>query len=430
MLEGGGTAPLVIKSSTASGTVTAPPSKSYTHRAMVLGALTKARFSLKAPLVSDDTKATLDALQAMGADVDVQQSYIRLHLDELKPTKDTIDARNSGTTMRLMTGVASLLDSPTTLTGDSSLVKRPMGPLVDALTQLGASCSYIGDPGRPPLTIKGPILGDRAVIRGDVSSQFLSSLLISCTQKEGDTRLDVEGRMTSRPYVDITLEMLRRFGGAATETPSGFEVPGAQSLSRETYAVPGDYSSAAFLLAAGTLTGGRVTVRQLDEESPQGDMAIVDHLIRFGGSVSRTKHAVTAGAGELKGTQIDVRDTPDLFPVLAVIGSLAEGKTVLSGGENLRAKESDRIAVTTRFLQDMGARILPTEDGCEIIGVPRLSGARVDTEGDHRILMAATIAALVSTTETVIDDHESHKVSYPGFIRDLHQLGCRVEVRK
>jgi 3-phosphoshikimate 1-carboxyvinyltransferase len=420
----------MVRSSTASGTVTAPPSKSYTHRAMVLGALTGSRFSLKSPLMSDDTKATLEALQCMGAEVDVQQAYVRIRLEELKPATATIDARNSGTTMRLLTGIASLLDSPTTLTGDSSLVRRPMGPLVDALTQLGASCMYIGQPGRPPLTIKGPITGDTAEVKGDVSSQFVSSLLISCTQKREGTRLEVSGRMTSRPYVDITLEMLDRFGGVATENASGFDIPGGQTLSRDTYAVPGDYSSAAFMLAAGTLTGGRVTVRQLDEQSPQGDRAIVDHLARFGATVSRTKHAVTASGGKLKGAKIDVRDTPDLFPVLAVIGSLSEGKTTITGGENLRAKESDRIMATTRFLQDMGARILPTDDGCEIIGVPRLNGARVETEGDHRILMAATVAALVSTTETVIQDDESYRISYPGFVRDLHQLGCRVEVRK
>lgn len=430
MFEGGDTTPLVIRPSTASGTVTAPPSKSYTHRAMVLGALTRSRFSLKSPLMSDDTKATLEALQSMGAEVDVQQTYVRIRLEELKSATGTIDARNSGTTMRLLTGVAALLDSPTTLTGDSSLVRRPMGPLVDALTQLGASCKYIGQPGRPPLTIKGPITKDEAAIKGDVSSQFISSLLISCTQKQDVTRLDVKGRMTSRPYVDITLEMLDRFGGVVTETPSGFDIPGGQTLSRDTYAVPGDYSSAAFMLAAGALTGGRVTVRQLDERSPQGDRAIVDDLAKFGAIVSRTKHAVTASGCKLKGAKIDVKDTPDLFPILAVIGSLSEGKTTLTGGENLRAKESDRIAATTRFLQDMGARILPTEDGCEIIGVPRLSGARVETEGDHRILMAATVAALVSTTETVIQDDESYRISYPGFVRDLHQLGCRVEVRK
>lgn len=419
-----------MRLSTASGTVTAPPSKSHTHRAMVLGALTGSRFSLKNPLMSDDTKATLEALQRMGAEVDTHPNYLRLHLEELKAPTEPIDARNSGTTIRFLTGLASLLPATTTLTGDASLVRRPMGPLMDALTQLGASCVYIGQPGRPPLRIKGPIAKESADVKGDVSSQFISSLLIACTQKEGGTKLTVKGSITSRPYVDITLDMLDRFGAQVKESPSGFEIPGRQFLERESYAVPGDFSSAAFVLAAGAITGGRVAVRQLDEKSPQGDKAILELLERFGASVSQQPHTATVSGGTLKGIEVDVRAIPDLFPILAVVGAVSEGKTVLKGGENLRAKESNRIASTTQFLQDMGARILPKDDGCEIRGVPRLNGAKVDTQGDHRILMAATIAALVSTTETVIQDDESFKISYPGFVRDLHQLGCRVEVRK
>jgi 3-phosphoshikimate 1-carboxyvinyltransferase len=410
--------------------VTAPPSKSYTHRAMVLGALTRSRFTLKNPLLSDDTKATLEALAALGTEVDFRTGQVRLDCQEITSPRGVIDARNSGTTIRLMSGVASLLDSPVTLTGDSSLVKRPMAPLVDALRELGADCTYIGQHGRPPLRIRGPITGTKAEIDGGVSSQFISSLLIACTQKADGTELRMKGAITSRPYVDITLEMLEQFGARVEESPSGFMVPGGDRLRKETYTVPGDYSSAAFLLAAGAITGGAVTVRRLDAETAQGDRAILGHLGQFGARVSRTAHTVTVSGARLVGTEIDVGDTPDLFPVLAVVGAVSEGRTVLRGGVNLKEKESDRIATTTKFLQDMGARIRPKEDGCEIIGVQKLTGAEVDTHGDHRILMAATVAALVSGTETVINDEESFKVSYPGFVRDLHQLGCRVEVRK
>jgi 3-phosphoshikimate 1-carboxyvinyltransferase len=420
----------VIRSSTARGTVTAPPSKSYTHRAIVLGALTHDRFTLRNPLVSDDTKATLEAMSAVGADVGASTGHIKIHCERLKPPKRVIDARNSGTTMRLMSGIASLLDAPVTLTGDSSLVRRPMAPLVDALVQLGATCEYIGQPGRPPLKVQGPITEPRAEIEGGVSSQFVSSLLIACTQKRTSTDLKVNGEITSRPYVDITLEMLRHFGADVDESGAGFSVNGGQHLKRDSYTIPGDYSSAAFLLAAAAITDGSVTVRKLDPDTAQGDRMIIEHLRTFGAKVSSTPRAVTVSGGRLKGTEIDVGNTPDLFPVLAVLGSVAEGKTVLRGGENLRAKESDRIATTTKFLQDMGARIRPREDGCEVIGVTKLTGTRVETHGDHRILMAATVAALVSGTETVIEDDESFRVSYPGFVRDLHQLGCRVEVRK
>lgn len=397
---------------------------------MVLGALTHGPFVLKRPLMSEDTKATLDALHLMGASIGGDSSAVKINCDELAQAAATIDAKNSGTTMRLMTGIASLLPSTTTLTGDESLVKRPMSPLVDALGQLGAKVSYIGQPGRPPVKVTGPIKGPATDIAGGVSSQFISSLLIACTQKVDDTLIRIGGEIVSRPYIDITLDALRAFGGDARESREGFSVKGGQRLDGDDYTVPGDYSSAAFALAAGAMTSGDVTVKNLDSGSPQGDKAIVRHLKDFGADVRVTSDSVRASAGRLEGLEIDVRDTPDLFPVLAVLGAVAEGTTVLKGGVNLRYKESDRIATTTAFLRAMGARVRPTEDGCEISGGAKLHGADVDTHGDHRILMAAALAGLVSSSGTRIADDSSYKVSYPEFLRDMHQLGCRLEVRR
>ncbi len=410
--------------------MTAPPSKSCTHRAMVLGALTHSSFTLHNPLMAEDTVATLDALHAFGTEIRSSSTGLKIHCEELRPAYGVIDARNSGTTMRLIAGLASLLSSTTTLTGDESLIRRPMGPLADALVQLGATCAYLGKKGNPPLAITGPIDESSAEISGDISSQFISSLLIACTQKKGDTTLHIKGKQRSRPYVDITLSMLREFGADLDEADRAFTIPGAQHLEKESYNVPGDFSSASFPLVAAALTGGDVTVRNLDNESPQGDKAIIEHLKSFGAKVTVSRNSVRVTGGRLVGAQIDVRHTPDLFPILAVLGSVAEGRTVLTGGETLRAKESDRIATTTTFLEEMGSSIVATGDGCEIEGVDKLHGATVQTFGDHRILMAAAVAGLVSTTETRIDDNESFKVSYPGFLRDMHQLGCRLVVKK
>lgn len=380
--------------------------------------------------MSEDTKSTLDALYALGTEFRSNATGVLIHCEHLRGVPGILDAKNSGTTMRLIAGIASLLPSTTTLTGDESLVRRPMAPLIDALVQLGAKCSYLAKPGRPPLTVTGPITKSSTQVPGDISSQFVSSLLIACSQKEGDTRIHLKSPLRSRPYVDITLQMLKDFGGAVDEGPSGFKVRGGQKLERDSYTVPGDYSSASFPLAAAAITGGDVTIRNLDVRSPQGDRTMIDHLRSFGARVVVTDDAVRVTGNHLTGTEIDVRHTPDLFPILAVIGSIAEGKTVLKGGENLKEKESDRIATTTEFLKNMGASIVPKSDGCEIVGVERLHGTTVRTEGDHRILMAAAVAALVSTSELRIEDHESYKVSYPGFLRDMHQLGCRLEVRK
>ena len=419
-----------MKSSIAKGTITAPPSKSYTHRAMVLGALTHSDVNLVNPLISADTKATLAALRSMGSEIRTTSRGITVFCETLVPPRTVLDAKNSGTTIRLMTGIASLLSRPTTLTGDESLVRRPMGPLVDALRELGAEAKYLGKIGAPPLSIRGPITGSRAEIRGDVSSQFVSSLLIACLGKEGDTEIHLEGKMRSRPYVNITLSMISDFEGQVTERPGVFHVPGSQKLSRDSYTVPGDYSSSAFPLAAGAITGGEVTVRNLEGGSPQGDKAIIEYLRAFGAKVTVDSDSVKVTGGRLEGTEIDVTNTPDLFPILAVVGTVADGMTVLKGGENLRAKESDRIATTTDFLQRMGARIRPKPDGCEIEGVDRLHGAEIETKGDHRILMAAAVAGLVASSETRMADSESYAVSYPGFITDMHQLGCRLAVTK
>jgi 3-phosphoshikimate 1-carboxyvinyltransferase len=382
--------------------------------------------------MSDDTKATLDALYAFGTEFRSVSSGIAIHCEQLRKAAGVIDAHNSGTTIRLMTGIASLLPSETTLTGDESLVRRPMGPLVDALKELGAKTTYLGKPGCPPLKILGPLDGNKAEIRADVSSQFVSSLLIACTQKSGDTEIHLKGALRSRPYVGITLELLKDFGASVEERAATYHIHGDQRLVRESYTVPGDYSSAAFPFAAAAITGGDVTVKNLARESPQGDRAIIDILSHFGASVTVRENAVrvTAEPANLEGSDINVRDTPDLFPVAAVVGAVAHGRTVIAGGENLRQKESDRIATTTAFLRRMGADISPTDDGCVINGGTRLHGAEVETEGDHRVFMAAAIAGLVANTDTTIHDSESFKVSYPGFLRDMHQLGCRMKVRK
>jgi len=397
---------------------------------MVLGALTHDRFTLRNPLLSEDTEATLDALFALGADIRGNAHGVRIHSEELRPAPGVIDARNSGTTIRLIAGIASLLPAKTTLTGDASLVRRPMAPLVDALVQLGARCSYLGSLGCPPVAIHGPITGPRADVPGGVSSQFVSSLLIACTQKHGPTEIAVSGELRSRPYVDITLEMLREFGADVEEAGGGFVIPGEQTLSKDSFTVPGDYSSASFPLAAAAVTGGDVTVKGLARDSPQGDRAIVQHLSDFGARVTVATDSVRVVGDRLHGVDIDVRHTPDLFPILAVLGAVAEGRTVLKGGESLKDKESDRIATTTQFLREMGARITPRPDGCEIEGGETLHGARVETHGDHRILMAASVAALAASSETAIADNSSYRVSYPGFVRDMHQLGCRLEVRR
>ncbi|MDD1757011.1 MAG: 3-phosphoshikimate 1-carboxyvinyltransferase, partial [Methanomassiliicoccales archaeon] len=409
---------LVVRPSEASGTVAASPSKSYSHRALVLGLLADGRSQLRDVLLSGDTLATLRAAEMLGARAEVKGSNVTMHGGKLVCPEDVIDAENSGTTLRIMAGVASLLPCTTVLTGDASVRKRPMQPLIDALTELGVQCHSTRGNGMAPLVVRGPNRGQRCSIRGDVSSQFISSLLISSALKEVDTEIALSTPLKSKPYVEITMGMMRGFGAEVEMTKSGFLVPGRQRYSPQTYKVPGDYSSAAFPLVAGALTAG-VAVTGLDPEDRQGDKVMIDILEGFGAEVRRGSTSIRASVGELEGCTVDLEDAPDLFPIVAVLGSQAEGTTEIVNAEHVRLKESDRIRSTTDFLRVMGADVRETKDGCVIKGPCALKGGVVDSLDDHRILMAAAVAAMVAKGTTSITNGECYRISYPRFLEDM-----------
>jgi len=350
---------------------------------------------------------------------DIQVSSSPLH----SPGKP-IDARNSGTTLRLLTGVAALLRGTTTLTGDSSLRKRPMGPLLETLNTLGARCRALGADGRPPVEIEGTLRGGSATIPGDVSSQFLSSLLIVCPLAAKPSEIRVLPPLRSEPYVEMTRAMMDAFGVDVRAEGDILRVPGGQTYEPVDVEVPGDFSSAAFPLVAAAITDGDVTVSGLELSGPQGDRKVIDLLHAFGADVESQADRVRVRGGRLVGRTVDVGDTPDLFPVLAVLGSQADGETRFVNGGHLRLKESDRIKTTVSMLRVLGAPVQPTQDGCVVRGPSRLHGGFVDSQGDHRILMAAAVAGLVTHEAIDISDPWSFRVSYPSFLDDFRALGA------
>ncbi len=416
---------LEISRSAARGVVRAPPSKSYTHRAIILAGLARGESVIKRPLLSGDTLATLHGMEAFGAMTQREGDDLVLRGGTLRPPSGEIDCGNSGTTLRLLAGVASLLPSTVTLTGDASLQQRPMKPLLAALGELGVSAASARKDGTAPLIIRGPNKGRWAHIKGDVSSQFISSLLISSALKDLDTEIVITTPLLSKPYIDITMDIMARFGVRSWETKDGYHVPGGQTYRPLTMAIPGDYSSAAYPLAAGALTG-KVTVSGLDPEDRQGDRRAEDILAGLGAKITRKGDRVTAEAAPLVGCNIDLRDNPDLFPILAVLATQAEGVSRLHGAGHLRHKESDRIRATVTFLKAMGADIEERDDGCEVRGPTPLRGRSVDTFGDHRIMMAEAVAALVADGTTVISESESAAISYPSFVKDLRALGASI----
>lgn len=418
---------LVVRPSEVSGTVPASPSKSYSHRAMIFALLADGRSNLRNVLLSGDTLATQRAIQMFGARLEVKGDNVTVDGGKLVCPEDVVNADNSGTTIRIMAGVASLLSCTTVLTGDASVRRRPMRPLIEALNELGVQCQSTRDNGLAPLIVRGPNKGPECHIKGDVSSQFISSLLISSPLKEVDTEVALTTPLKSRPYVEITMGMMRTFGAKVEMSKRGFTIPGRQRYIPQGYKVPGDYSSAAFPLVAGALTGG-VSVAGLDPEDRQGDKAILDILERFGAVVKRGGSGVKVLPGHLHGINVDLADAPDLFPITAVLASQAKGVTEIINAEHVRLKESDRIRSTMDFLKAMGANLQERPDGCLIKGPCRLKGAEVDSLEDHRILMAAAVAGLIAEGETVISHGDCYRISYPDFVDDMVELGADMEM--
>lgn len=418
---------LRVYPSTVRGRIRAPPSKSYTHRALVVASLCNGPVVVKDPLISDDTKATINAVRAFGSTVEAKGSSVIVH-GALKRPETAIDASKSGTTLRLMTGIAGLIDGTTTLTGDESLRKRPMGPLLSAMESIGARTK--SSDGYPPVEIRGKMKGGKASIRGDVSSQFVSSLMIAGSQTEKGVEVEIEGSIVSRPYLDITSAVLDQFGIKSECGREVVRVAGGQRPRAKEYTVPGDFSSAAFMLSAGAVAaqGSKVVVTNLNDRV-QADARIIEILRSFGAKVLiRGPDIEVERDGELSGAEIDLKDAPDLFPILCIVAAKAHGTSVLRGAGHLRFKESDRIDAMHRLLDAVGVPSEPLEDGMEIQGTGWIRGGTIQHFEDHRIAMAGAIAGLASEDGVVVPDAEVCSKSYPDFIEDLKSMGARVEV--
>ncbi len=415
---------MAFKGGRVRGVISPPPSKSHTHRAFFLASMADGTSGITNALLSADTKATLNACRAMGAKVDIADDAVVITGGDLH-APGTVDAENSGTTMRIFAGICSMFDREVTITGDESLRKRPMGPLLRALEANGTVCS--SNDGLPPVTVRGPNTGGRVSIDGSVSSQFITSLLMASPMLERDSEITVTGDMVSAPYLDVTVHMMHLFGAEAVRDGNVFRIKGGTGYTPFDYMVPADFSSAAFPMAAGAL-GGEVTVTGMDMDDPQGDKAVVDILRRAGADVSVDGTEITVRRSRLRGCDVDMGDIPDLFPITAVLLSTAEGDSRLYGAPQLKFKESDRIETVVNLINDIGGSAEATDDGCVIHGRPRLTGGAIVHKGDHRIMMSAAVASLVCDGPVTMDDVECCAVSFPGFPERMAGLGMDMEV--
>ncbi|XGI82902.1 3-phosphoshikimate 1-carboxyvinyltransferase [Halorutilales archaeon Cl-col2-1] len=420
-----------VSPSEVSGRVSAPPSKSYSHRAVLAGSLSDEARVLD-PLMSADVRASIRCAEGFGAKVEDEDDG-SLSVDGVSCSPETpddvLDCGNSGTTLRLFTGTAAVTDDTTVLTGDRSLRSRPNDPLLKSVSELGPDAFSTRRNGCAPLVVDGSIDRRETSIDGTVSSQFISSLLFAAPLTPDGVDIEIENELRSRPYVDITLEVLDEAGIDYEETQAGFDVEGDQTYDLGEFRVPGDFSSASYPLAAGAIAGGEVEVENLFP-GPQGDSVILDVLDRMGADVDwdTEEGVVRVASGDLSGTEFDASDSPDLVPTVAVLGAVAQGETRIYDAEHLRYKETDRLAVITEELRKLGAEIEEGQDYLVVDGdATDLRGADVSGHHDHRIVMALSLAGLVADGETVVDTAESVSVSYPDFVEAMGSLGAEVE---
>lgn len=413
-----------------SGTIKAVPSKSASHRAIICAALAEGRSVVKNLIFSNDIRATIDCMTAMGAVITCGANYAEVNgISAAKRPSGAValPCSESGSTLRFLIPVAAALGKTAIFTGEGRLPARPITPYLDSLTEKGVQFDYQNT---MPIELSGQLHGGRFTIPGNISSQFITGLLFALPLLLEDSVIEVTGVFESKPYVHMTLSMLRQFGVQATLEESCISVPGGQRYRATDITVEGDFSQAAFFLTAGAFTGP-VTVSGLDyRNSPQGDKAIVDILIHTGANVQVFPDAVqvSPASGSLKPFRADARDIPDLVPILAVLAAQCERTSEIHHAERLRIKESDRLAAISAVLNRAGSSVEPTADGLKIHGKTRFEPCEADSANDHRIAMAAAVAASAASGPIRLTCAESVNKSYPAFYEDYQSLGgcCHV----
>ncbi|MBA2268545.1 MAG: 3-phosphoshikimate 1-carboxyvinyltransferase [Nitrosopumilus sp.] len=486
-----------VKKSQLFGEVICPPSKSYSHRAIMISSLTSGKSHIENVLLSRDTLASINCIKMLGvsvctfknksndpraSDLDNLENFptdlvTRTKQDGgnslsstqdlivesnggrsgFKTPDDVLFADNSGTTIRLAASMCSLVkDGYSILTGDKSLRKRPMGDLIKALNQLGVNCFSTNQSYFPPLVVKGGgIKGGTTEISGEISSQFISSILLSGIYSQTPITIQVLGNQVSKPYIDSTIFMMKKFGVTVENSSDeifstnlvdkvqtskeskklvksiseSYRLPVGYDYRSQTFRVPGDFSTAALLMSAAILSGGELVIRNLDFTMPQGDMEIINIIKKMGGriEVDRSKGVVKIdGSTKLGGGSFDLVRTPDLLPVVAILSLKAKNKTTITGVSHARYKETDRVSNISSQLIKFGAQIKEDNDSITILPPVELRSAVIKSFDDHRLFMAFTIAGL-STEHSIIDSADSVDVSFPNFVGELRGIGAQIE---
>ncbi|MDI6781400.1 MAG: 3-phosphoshikimate 1-carboxyvinyltransferase [bacterium] len=408
------------------GSVEIPASKSHTIRAVVIGSLADGSSEIINPLHSSDTLSAVQVCQGLGAGITPASNWI-VHGTggRVITPDDVLDVGNSGTTLYLTLAMAALGDGYAVFTGDSQTRRRTAQALIDSLNELGAHVFSTRGDSCPPIVVRGRMKGGEVTIDGSKTSQYISSLLISCPLADNDTKIRVMN-VTEKPYIQMTMNWLDEQGiEYSHEGMDYFYIKGGQGYRHFKKRMPGDFSSATFFLCAGAITDADITLLGLDMNDSQGDKAVVDMLSSMGAEINIIPDGIRIRNKQLHGAEFDLSATPDALPAMAVVGCFAKGETRLVNVPQARLKETDRISVMCRELSLMGARIRELPDGL-VIEESLLHGTHVHGHGDHRVVMALSVAGLAAKGQTVIDTAESMQITFPKFAQLMQQIGGRI----
>lgn len=403
-----------------------PSSKSHSIRAVFIAGLAKGVSHIKNLLFSDDVMSAVETIKKFGAKVKLSKDCTVIYGvgGQVRAPKEIIDVGNSGTTLRFAMMVAAIANGATILTGDEQIKKRPIKDLVKLIRNLGGRVEFIENKDYVPIKIYGGIEGGESSLDA-LTSQYLSSALISCPLLRNNTKIDLI-RLNERPYVDMTMWWLNKQNiKYINNLPKDVTIFGGQGYSGFDEGIVGDYSSATFFVVLAAISGRSIVLKNLSADDVQGDKRVLDVISEFGAKVLWRDNEVCVTGDKLVGQVVDMNDIPDALPALAVLGCFAEGETKLINVEQARYKETDRIHVMCEELLKLGANVREMEDGL-IIDKSNLHGGNVFGHKDHRVVMALSVLGACIEDDVIIEDVECVDITFPGFFRELCNLGIKV----
>lgn len=412
----------IITPNKLSGTIAVPPSKSYSHRGLIAAALSVGSSKVDNLLFSKDIEATLDCLKSLDVKFHRVGDSVIFEESKLQIVDPIFRCNESGSTIRFMVPIAAAVGGDMEFIGEGRLVSRPLDPYIDIFNTQQIENSF--ENGLLPLRVNGKLNSGIFNVPGNISSQFITGLLYALPLLEGNSEIHITNKLESINYVDLTIDILEKFGVVVVVNSdySIFKIKGNQKYLTSNYTVEGDFSQAAFWLVAGLISDG-IKLKNIKSDSLQGDKAIIDISLKMGGKLSFIEDILDVQKSATKGIVIDVSDIPDLVPILAVLGSLSEGRTEIINGARVRLKESDRLKAIATELNKIGGDITETEDGLIINGVDGFTGGEVEGWNDHRIVMALSIASIACKDKLIINDAKAVEKSYPHFFKDFVDLG-------